>query len=156
MAFALTQFKMYGSEMSEGVSPNCVQYLEFDCTGLNTDVAYDFATLTPGTFWTAVNAHATYGTVGTQCFKNLKQMINSGVALKDFVIPEVTWAKLRAAATGAGVYTLAYTAASLCNDIAIHAADAPTAFKVIIGMIMKPEYTVKTGTYDVNGWVGKV
>jgi hypothetical protein len=156
MAIALTNWKLYGTEMSEGVSPNAIQYLEMDVTGANSDVAVDLADWTPGTWWTSALAHGTYGTVAAQALKALKNIVNSGVALKDFVIPEITWAKLRAGSTGAGSYTMTYTAASLCCSITCHTTDAPTAYKVIIGLVMKPEYVVKTGSYTVSGWVGTV
>lgn len=156
MAFAVTNWKMYGSEMSEGVSPNCLQYMELDCTALATDTDMDIDDYTPGAFWTDTTGDATYGTVATKALAAMKECVNSAVALKDFVIPEITWVKPRLASAGATAYAMGYTAASKMVNVTTNSGDTPTAFKIIVGWIMKPDYIVKTGSYTTSGWVGTV
>lgn len=65
MAFALTRFKAYGERVEGAVRPHVHQVCELHITAANTDIAYDIGTA-GGTFWTAVLADATYGSLGTQ------------------------------------------------------------------------------------------
>lgn len=129
MAFALTKFEAYGKEIDEAITKRFKQYAVMDITGLAADVDLDIGD-NAGTFWTAVGATEP----GTTALKALKDIQTKAKAFLSVVGTGVN-EKVRGTATAAGVYTLAVQ--NLRPNIAYDAADAPTAYSLVLAWELK-------------------
>lgn len=78
MTLALTKFKAYGVRTSGAVRQQTMQVAEMYVTGAATDTAWDIASDTSGalgTFWTAVTADSTYGTLATNALTSIRSIV---------------------------------------------------------------------------------
>ena len=128
MAFAITKFQSYAANVSDTGRKRCVQKAVFDITAANSDVSWDFGTLT-GTLWTSAVANATYGDLATAALAALT-VIGANAKVFDRVGGTIATSYNKAAAASvADLYTM--TISNGLPIITFDTASAPTAATVI-------------------------
>ena len=80
MSWKVTAAHFYASESSKATGPFTAQTCEMVIYGLDADVALDLDNAT-GTFWTAAEADATYGTVAAAAYAALQKVQISAASL---------------------------------------------------------------------------
>lgn len=146
MAFSLRKFKADGIRVSGPNRKRAVQLVELHITALATDVDLDIGDNTPGTFWTAALADATYGALATTARAKMVEIaaISNGlVAIKS---PQLLDRIQIAAVAAAGQYSVAVD--TLGPDIAVNAADGETSW------VIQLEYALKDGYEAINADLG--
>ncbi len=91
MTFALTGFKAFGIECEGATRKWGRQRALLYITAAATDVDLDLGDDTPGTFWTAALANATYGALASQAqdtLQNISAQVNGlmGFKCKQFLV----------------------------------------------------------------------
>ena len=75
MAFQLTGYRTYTIQPGSATKKRAIQYVEMRINRLaSTDTLMDLDAAT-GTFWTAVQADATYGAYATKAFANYQSLL---------------------------------------------------------------------------------
>lgn len=129
MAFALTSFQARSLDIQSTSKKRGVQQIVMGITGTTADVALDISN-SAGTFWTAAQANATFGTLATKALAILVALQSQVTALKD-IKSEKLIARVRVATlSAAGQYTVTIT--SHLPSIAFNAADGETAISLLL------------------------
>lgn len=123
MAFALTKFAAYGTQIQSVTSKRGVQIAELTITAANTDTDLDIGDLTPGTFWTAVA-----GALATTALAHLATIVANSrelVAVRGTAFLD----RLKSAA-GAGASEYAIAVSAKLPNITWNNGTAPTSYVV--------------------------
>lgn len=135
--FALTAFKAYGIRCEGATRLHALQRATFVVTATAADVAYDISSDTTGslgTFWTAVIADATYGSIGTQALAVIQSIQNQVKSLQSVRLGGAL-NYVQGTATAASTYTVAVT--THLPSIAFNAANGPTSMTLTLEWILK-------------------
>lgn len=128
MAFALTKYQAWPELLSTPIWKRARQFVELKITATVNDVALDIGT-DAGTFWTAAQANATYGTLATSALAAIKQITGACDSLVR-VGSEQLLDRLQAAAAAGTSYTLAI--ADHRPNITFAAGQGETAFTILL------------------------
>lgn len=127
MAFSLTKFHAEGIDVG-GPARRRLQRAVFTIAATAADVDLDIGDDTPGTFWTAALANATYGAVALNVQAFLQVLDDNVIALFQVNSPQLMDRVQTAAAGGNGEYALAIQ--NFRPNIAVNAADGETAWQI--------------------------
>lgn len=149
MAFALTSFFADGTRYSGPGPYRATQTYVFTITGTTDDVDLDIGDY-DGTFWTDAIADATYGEMATQVVAQLERLEANYVNTVKVYTPQIdgSGALLRAAAPGAGEYTLALE--NFLPDYEFDTGEGLTAYTVTVELLLKPNYLPSNLAYNVQ------
>jgi len=139
MAFAVTDYKAYGVDISEPVTKRAVQHLEMTITGLAADVDMDIGDQS-GAFWTAAEADGTYGATATACKAVIADIETKAAHRISFFLKGVTDLKklIEDGGTTAGDdYYLSGT--TVMPEITIHTAEGLTSYKLHLAVALDDE-----------------
>ncbi len=146
MAFALTSFLADGTPCIGASVEKAVQRVILTATGTTADIDLDIGDDT-GTFWTAAIANATYGEMATQALATLQKVITQATTWQSVYSPEIDAStQLRAAAAGAGTYTLTFQNSR--PNYLFNASAGLLAYTVIIEYVLKPALHPVTLSYN--------
>jgi hypothetical protein len=135
----VTKFAAYGLENPDPVRRRNVQRVVMTVTGAAADVTWDIGNLTPGTFWTAAVADATYGTLSANALAVITAIAANALAFDRLGGTIATNYQAAPAANAATLYTI--TTTSEIPVITFDAANAPTSAVVIMEWELKDGVT---------------
>jgi hypothetical protein len=127
MAFALTEYKAYGIEISEPIQKRAVQVFECTITGTTADVALDIGDVA-GTAWTSIDDNA----LGLAAKVAFTEILSKVARLAVFRCPELEFA-LPVVAGGAattGKYGVTNNTAKTCPKITLYTGEGLTSYKM--------------------------
>lgn len=130
MAFALVGFQARGIDVAGPSYKRGIQQVVLAITGTASDVDLDIGDDTPGTFWTAALADATYGDLAEKALDVLTKIAANSVCLLAVKSPELLDKVQSAAAGSAGEYAIAID--DLGPNIALHTGEGETSYTIVL------------------------
>jgi hypothetical protein len=139
MANAVTNYRLFGAELSAAVSPGALQFMEIYIGGADSDVTWDLNDA-GGTFWTAAKGDVTYGAIAKKALAALLDMADGSYAFFQ-VWGGFINAFARVATASGTAYSQSVTAG--IPTFAFDTGNAPTADSIVIAWLMKPGAVVQ-------------
>lgn len=127
MAFALTQFVSYGTDIVGPSRKRGIQGATLTITSLVTDVDLDISDA-GGTFWTEAQANATFGQLATKALDVLQKIAANAQAILPPVRSPQLMDRLQAAAPSGTSYTL--TLSNSLPDLTFDAGNGETSWLI--------------------------
>lgn len=143
MAFALTSFFADGVRFSGPGPYRAKQLYCFNITAAITDVDLDIGDIT-GTFWTAAQANATYGTMATQVLADITRLYAQYAAISD-IFTAAVFDRIQVASSPTGTqYSVDIDATYLLPNYTFAASGGETTYTVLV------EYLLDANTLPTN------
>jgi hypothetical protein len=148
MAFALTAAEFRSSSFQNPSYKRGAQEVVLTITGAATDTDLDIGDAS-GTFWTAAQADATYGTMAAEVLTKLQAAVAGTSYLRRWECPELqagAYAQVKSSpaanqySTDIGTYGV---------NITLHSGDAPTSYHVILVYEMAAGQFPVTAAYNL-------
>jgi hypothetical protein len=145
MAFALTDYRAYGLDISEPVQKRAVQYFECTITAGAADVDLDIGD-TAGTAWSAIDNNA----IGLAAKVAFTEILGKVSRLASWSCPEIDFGFLPAngdATPAAGYVGIVNNTAKTCPEFVFAAGEGLTSYKMVF------TWTLTDGARAVRaGW----
>lgn len=149
MTFALTSFFADGVRFTGPGLVRASQKYSFTITAAATDVDLDIGDVT-GTFWTAAQADATYGTMATQVLTAVTGFEANCTALESLFTPEIAGYALVRSLSATGTYTLDIDATTKLPNYTFHTAGGVTAYNVFVEYQLEPNILPKNFSFNIG------
>ena len=145
MAWQLLRGHVNAVESQKAVSPYYTQSLELVINGADADVALDLDNFT-GTFWTAVLADGTYGTIAAHVLAALKQIAQGAAAYLrtegNFILYR---SRVEVGSLAANTYSANYNSTLKIPNFTFNAGNGPKGTNVILTWEMNPGWVPMQG-----------
>jgi len=137
MAFALTDYKAYGMDISEPVQRRAIQVFECTITGLAADVDLDLGDVA-GNAWSAIDGNA----IGLAAKVAFTEILGKVERFAGYSCPEIDFTYLPAygdATPAAGYVGIVNNTAKTCPEFVFAAGEGQTSYKFVFQWTLKNE-----------------
>ena len=144
MAFALTDYRAYGLDISEPIQKRAVQIFECTITGTTADIALDLGDVA-GTAWSAIDDNA----LGLAAKVALTEILTKVDRLAQWSCPEIENALpvIAGGSATTGKYGITNNTAKTMPKLALYTGEGLTSYKFFFS------WTLKDGARAVRaGW----
>lgn len=148
MAFALTKAEFRGIVHQGPSYKRGIQEVLLTITGANTDIDLDIGD-NAGTFWTAAQADATYGTMAGLVLDQLEAVVAVSEFCAGFKCPELQQTAFVQVASAPGASQYSLTSGTYGPNILLNSGTAPTSYKVLLQYELDPAAFPVTASYNI-------
>lgn len=145
MAFALTKAEFRSVCFQNPSYKKGIQEVVLTITGANTDIDLDIGD-SGGTFWTAAQADATYGTMAANVLTKLQEVVAQADYLKAWECPQLQATAYIQVASAPGASQYSLTTDTYGPNILLQSGSAPTSYKVHLF------YELDAGVFPVSAY----
>lgn len=149
MTFALTSFFADGVRFTGPGPYRATQRYVFTATAAATDVDFDLGDST-GTFWTAAQADATYGTMAAQALDFIEAGVSGIQNMSSLFTPQIAGYALVRSLSATGTYTLSINSTLQLPDYTFHTAGGTTAYTVCVDSLLEPNIPPRNVSYNIG------
>jgi hypothetical protein len=137
MAFALTDYKAYGLDISEPIQKRAIQVFECTITAAAADVDLDIGDVA-GTAWSAIDGNA----LGLAAKVAFTEILSKVSRLASWCCPEIEFGFLPAngdATPAAGYVGIVNNTAKTCPEFVFAAGEGVTSYKMVFTWTLQNE-----------------